>query len=441
MTATTNVTKGGNCLLCPAGTMPAPVLVRLDWRIPDADSGEIDASLFLLAPHDKVTGDGDFIFYNQRQTETGSVRHLSPADHELGRGQAGFLIDIGAIPPSIARLAIGLTRHDGDAKGKSLAALQAAALSILDPITQNQMVRYEFSDDVREETALIVAALYRHATGWKFRAIGQGFVGGLPALANHFGVRLQTETSDLGPDGDDEREPVGISLQIRRRRRSPRDMLVEQTRRLQQKLETQMSQILAACANHENETRTRMILDRVFQESFGYPMENIKTEQNVQGRRADYVLSIEGQDVLVVEVKRAGMPMRGRQIFQATSYGAYAGIRWALLTNLLEWQLYRISTGDRIESNLVFTVNLKNGLDDESAYHLALISYYGLGRRGLLEKLWLKISTLGYESLVAALLNQDVVAKIRSILSRESGVSLTQDEVQAAIERNLLHLD
>lgn len=441
MTAATTVTKGGNCLLCQAGKTLAPLLVRLDWSLRDTESGDIDASLFLLAQNGAVAGDDDFIFYNQRMTGAGSVRHLTASDPELGPAQAGFWIDFNSLPSTVVRLAVGLTRHDGDDQGQSLASLERAVLEIHDRVESTALARYEFAGDVRDETALIVGELYRHTSGWKFRAIGQGFVGGLPALATHFGVRLQTEMDDRELEGPEAFDAGGVSLQTGRKRRSPREILAEQTLRIKQAMEKSIPHILAACTKQENETRTRMILDRIFQDVLGYRMENIKTEQNVQGRKADYVLSIEGQDALVVEVKRAGMPMRGRQIFQATSYGAYAGIRWALLTNLVEWQLYRISTGDRIEANLVFSVNLKNGLNDESAYHLTLISYYGFGRKGLLEKLWLKLSTLSYESLISALLNQEVINKIRSILIRESGITLTQDEVQAAIERNILHLD
>lgn len=427
------VIKGGNCWLCPAGKTASPLVVRLDWELRQALPGDIDASLFLLNQDGKVSGDADFIFYNQRSALDGRIRHLNAGEADLGPARAGFWIEPDRVPLTVERLAIGLTYHGDDAL---LTALERASVEVVDGLGGTPLARYDCTGDIQQETALIVGELYRHAGGWKFRAIGQGFVGGLAALATCFGVRLQEEDACEETEGQE-----GVYLQTRRKRRSPAEIMAEQAQQLRKALESFLPQIKAACQSQENEARTRMLLDRVFQDAFGYAMDSIKTEQNIEGRRADYVLMAEGKDVLVVEVKRAGIPIRERHIFQATSYGAYAGIRWALLTNLIEWRLYRISTGDKIEANQAFAVDLKNGVDDESAYRLNLISAGGFNRKGLLDKLWLKTSVLGYERLAAVLLNQDVIGKMRSILSKEAGIPFTNEEVQTAIERNLLRLD
>lgn len=438
---TQKVVKGGNCPICPAEKPVSPLLIWLNWDLRETLPSEIDVSLFLLAENGKVAGDADFIFYNQRTSESGHVRHLSTADAELKNGKAGFLIDIARIPADVHRLSISLTYYGDEPKAPLQTALTQSVIEIHDSYSGQTLAEYEFTDDVQEETALILGELYRHAGSWKFRAIGQGFIGGLSALAAHFGVCLTEPLPSEPSDNSIPEEYVGAGLQIRRKRRTPNEVLAEQTQQLKESLSRFLPQIYAACQAQENETRTRMILDRILQDALGYSMDNIKTEQNIQGRKADYVLAADGQDVLVVEVKRAGMSMRERQIFQATSYGAYSGIRWAVLTNLIEWQLYRISTGDKIEASQVFSVNLRNGIDTEGAYRLTLISAYGFSRKGLLDKLWLKLSTLSCERLAAALLNQEVISKMRAILSKESGVTLTQEEVQAAIEQNLLRLD
>lgn len=436
----TYIIKGGNCLLGQSGQINGKLLIQLDWRYPEAQADDVDASLFLLNSAGKVGGDADFIFYNQRVSQNGGVRHLGSADTEIEQCKGGFWIDLGRIPDGVERLAIALTRHSESSTPVTLKGLYQGFLEIRDAANQ-ALAHYEFSNDIVDEAALIVGEVYRHTAGWKFRAIGQGFLGGLGALAIHYGVCLAEDEAPSTTNTQDKVSSLHISLQSRRKRRSPNTVLMEHTQEIKTQFERFLPHIQAACDRQENETRTRMILDQIFREVLGYPMENVKVEQNIEGRKADYVLAVDGQDVLVVEVKRAGMAIRERQIFQATSYGAYGGIRWALLTNLVEWQLYRISTGDRIEANLVFSVQVSKGLDAEAAYRLALISFYGFQRKGLLEKLWLKRSTLSYERLVAAVLNQDVVSKIRIILSNEAGVVLTQEEVQTAIERTLLHLE
>jgi tellurium resistance protein TerD len=37
---------------------------------------------------------------------------------------------------------------------------------------------------------MIFGELYRHGAEWKFKAIGQGYAGGLAAVARDFGVHL-----------------------------------------------------------------------------------------------------------------------------------------------------------------------------------------------------------------------------------------------------------
>ncbi|MBL0910660.1 TerD family protein, partial [Pectobacterium carotovorum] len=44
----------------------------------------------------------------------------------------------------------------------------------------------------RTEKALILGEVYRHNSGWKFRALGQGFNGGLEPLAINYGVDVSS---------------------------------------------------------------------------------------------------------------------------------------------------------------------------------------------------------------------------------------------------------
>ncbi|WP_163030833.1 TerD family protein, partial [Pseudomonas viridiflava] len=46
------------------------------------------------------------------------------------------------------------------------------------------------AEDASTETAMVFAELYRNAGEWKFRAIGQGYAGGLKAVANSYGMNF-----------------------------------------------------------------------------------------------------------------------------------------------------------------------------------------------------------------------------------------------------------
>ena len=122
------------------------------------------------------------------------------------------------------------------------------------------------------------------------------------------------------------------------------------------------------------------------------------------------------------------------------SYAAYSGIKWAVLTNGMVWQVYHISTGEKIETDLIFTIDLMDGLSDEEALHFYMISKQGIIRKNLLEASWRKIRALSFESILSAILSEDVVSKIRKVLSSQTGYKVNHEELRSAIEDNLLHL-
>lgn len=247
---------------------------------------------------------------------------------------------------------------------------------------------------------------------------------------------------DLDPGTQDESEDddQGDQADPGRRRRTPREVMDEHIERIKQNVASLIPRLNHCHKNQQNESDTRLLINQLLQEMLGYKYEDIKTEQRIEGRRADYVLSINGQDALVIESKRIGASLKERQIFQATSYAAYAGIKWAVLTNAWVWQLYRVSTGEKIETDLIWTVDMMDGVTDQEAYWMYLISRHGLARKNLLEGIWKKVSAMCCDNIVSAILSEEVISKIRSVLVKQTGCRITDDELRSAIEENILQL-
>ena len=51
-----------------------------------------------------------------------------------------------------------------------------------------EVVRYDLTEDYSTETAMVFGEIYRHNGDWKFRAVGQGYSGGLGAMAAQYGL-------------------------------------------------------------------------------------------------------------------------------------------------------------------------------------------------------------------------------------------------------------
>jgi stress response protein SCP2/predicted type IV restriction endonuclease len=430
-----SIIKGENLWISQDFNELESIYIQIYWKIKASVSieADIDASIFLIGTNGKVRQEQDLIFYNNGIDEDKSVVHIRSEGSE--HNTEGFIIHLKKVPDEIQKLVCCLTIHGWEHHHQSLKdILEALSIKLINRTSSHNspLIQYDSTADIQGETALMLGEIYRHHQGWKFRAMGQGFAGGLRSLAEHFGVKVKVENPEEGE----------IEPQEKPTRRSRQEIINEQKDLIRKGLQTYLPHINHALEKNQNESGTRMILDRLLQDVLGYGMEEIKNEESIKGKKADYVLSVKEEDVIVIEAKRINSRLNDRQIFQATAYGAHSGIKWAILTNVISWQLYRITTCDsKIEARLVFNVDIRNGLDDETIHCLYLISRYGIKRKGLLEQLWVKVSSLTQESLINAILSEEVISRIRIFLNKESECKLTDKEVLIALERLVLQSD
>jgi len=194
-----------------------------------------------------------------------------------------------------------------------------------------------------------------------------------------------------------------------------------------------------ALQNSSNESSTKLIIDRVLQDALGYDIHDILMEKNIQGKKADYVLSVQGKPVLVLEAKRIGLELKEQQVIQATSYGAYSGIKWALLTNLRVWKLYYINfDAGKITPELILEIDLRDGLSKEEASYFYMFSKHGMENQGFLEKMRLKVKALCRENLLTALLSEAVISQLCKTLTEMSQCRLTDVDIRKAVELQLV---
>ena len=188
-----SVSKGGNLSLSKEAPGMTKVLVGLGWdaRSTDGQDFDLDASAFLLKADGKVRADSDFIFYNQLKSTDGSVEHTG--DNRTGEGDGddeAIKIDLSKVPAEIDKIAITVTIHEADARKQNFGQVRNAFIRLVNQDNNNEVVRYDLAEDASTETAMIFAELYRNGAEWKFRAVGQGFNGGLKPLAESFGLKF-----------------------------------------------------------------------------------------------------------------------------------------------------------------------------------------------------------------------------------------------------------
>lgn len=185
--------KGGNVNLSKEAPGLTEVTLGLGWdtRATDGTEFDLDASAFLLRADSKVRGDSDFIFYNNTRSSDGAVEHTG--DNRTGAGDGddeSLNVNLAKVPAEIDKIAFTVTIHDAEARRQTFGQVNNAFIRVMNRADGRELARYDLTEDGSTETAMIFGELYRASGEWKFRAVGQGFAGGLAPLARHFGVNV-----------------------------------------------------------------------------------------------------------------------------------------------------------------------------------------------------------------------------------------------------------
>jgi len=186
-----SLSKGGNVSLSKEEPGLKKILIGLGWdvRLTDGSAFDLDASLFVLKSDGKVRSEKDFIFFNNLKSADGMIEHTG--DNLTGAGEGDdevIKVNLERLSADIEKLVIGVTIYDADTRKQNFGMVDSAFVRIVNQDNNREIVRFDLSEDMSVETAMLFGELYRHGSDWKFRAVGQGFKGGLGAMAINYGV-------------------------------------------------------------------------------------------------------------------------------------------------------------------------------------------------------------------------------------------------------------
>jgi tellurite resistance protein TerA len=173
----TVLSPGANAPL-PAGDLT--VLIRHGT----IQGAEIDLSAFLVTGTGKVRSDADMCFYGQPSVAGGAVALAGASG-----GETRFSVAPGRIPAGVEKVILTATIHENRGTFGQLSEMEFQVGGVTGKIPCSGMT----------ETALILAEVYQRNGAWKVRAVGQGFNGGLAALATHLGVDIAEPVPEPAP--------------------------------------------------------------------------------------------------------------------------------------------------------------------------------------------------------------------------------------------------
>lgn len=188
-----SLSKGGNVSLSKEAPGLSEVIVGLAWdaRATDGAEFDLDASVFITGENGKVLNDSSFVFYNNKKSSCGNVEHMG--DNRSGAGDGDdeqVTVKLSGLAADVKKLVFAVTIHDAEGRKQSFGQVSNAAIRVLNKANGTELARFDLSEDGAVETAMVFGELYRNGEEWKFKAVGQGFAGGLNPLAASFGVNL-----------------------------------------------------------------------------------------------------------------------------------------------------------------------------------------------------------------------------------------------------------
>ncbi len=160
--------------------------VLLDSGAENAAGSRPDISALLVDAGGSVRDNSDFVFYNQPVASEGAIRLDLAGDDS---GLATLTLELHRMDPDVDRVILAAS-VDVDAES---AVLGPIVMSVNLTPEEEPIARF-VSDSDPEITAILPGEFYRKAGQWKFRAVGQGYAGGLAEFARHHGVEVDAET-------------------------------------------------------------------------------------------------------------------------------------------------------------------------------------------------------------------------------------------------------
>ena len=158
----------------------------------------------------------------------------------------------------------------------------------------------------------------------------------------------------------------------------------------------------------------------ILAEVFGFDKyTELTSEQQIKGTFCDLAIKIEGKIRYLIEVKAIGIELNNTHLRQALNYGAQQGIEWVILTNSVEWQIYRVIFEQPIshEEVLRFSLLDLSASNEEDQERLFLLAREGIASDAI-SSYFQRSQLLNRFTISSVVLTDPILSAIRRELRR-----------------------
>ncbi len=185
-----------------------------------------------------------------------------------------------------------------------------------------------------------------------------------------------------------------------------------------------------------NESDTVTIITDMLADLFGFDKyTEVTSEQAIRGTYCDLAVKLEGTIKYLIEVKAIGLTLKENHLRQAMNYGANQGISWIILTNGINWEIYRIKFERPIDCEHTCSIDLLelNARKSDDISRLYLLCKEGLAKNAI-DKFHEHTQNVN-RFVVAAIIQSDPVLNVmrREIRRLAPGAKVAAEEIFALL--------
>ena len=184
-----NLQKGQKVDLTKGNAGLKNIMVGLGWDESGASGGkksffeklkatpaiDCDASVFVCDANGKLSGTKDVVYFGNLRHSSGSIMHQG--DNLTGAGDGDdeqILINLANVPSNFEKLVFVVNIYDCKKRNQDFGMIENAFIRLVDADKNEELYRYNLSENYQGMTAMIFGEIYRYKGEWKFTATGQG---------------------------------------------------------------------------------------------------------------------------------------------------------------------------------------------------------------------------------------------------------------------------
>ena len=136
---------------------------------------DCDASVLMLDANEKLRNNGNAIYFGNLKSRDGAVQHLG--DNLTGAGEGDdeqIIINLSQVSPDVQKLVFIVNIYDCERRKQDFGLIQNAFIRVVNLANNQELLRFNLTEQFAGLTTLFVGEIYRHQNEWKFAALGQG---------------------------------------------------------------------------------------------------------------------------------------------------------------------------------------------------------------------------------------------------------------------------